>query len=168
MNVGGGFPARYGRPVPPIDVYAASIGDSLHRHFGEAVPQLIIEPGRYLVAEAGVIHTELLLVSRRSLRDDYRWVYIDCGMFGGLAETMGEAIRYRVRVPSRHGAMTPVVLAGPTCDSADILYERIPVALPEDITAGDRMQILATGAYTFTYASVGFNGFPPLRTVFLQ
>lgn len=168
VNVGGGFPVRYCRPVPPIGVYAAAIRDSLRRHFGEAVPHLIIEPGRYLVAEAGVIQTEVLLVSRRSQHDEHRWVYIDCGMFGGLAETMGEAIRYRVRAPSRRGAMTPAVLAGPTCDSADILYERTPVALPEDLTAGDRLQILATGAYTFTYASVGFNGFPPLHTVFLQ
>lgn len=168
VNVGGGFPARYCRPVLPIVDYAACIRNSLRRHFGEAVPRLVIEPGRYLVAEAGVIQTEVLLVSQRSRRGEHRWVYIDCGMFGGLAETMGEAIRYRVCAPSRCGAMTPAVLAGPTCDSADILYERTPVAPPEDLTAGDRLQLLATGAYTFTYASVGFNGFPPLRTVFLQ
>ena len=167
LNVGGGFPARYSKPIPSIDAYASAIHRSLHTHFGRALPQLVIEPGRYLVGEAGVIETEVLLVARKSRRDEHRWVYIDCGKFGGLAETMDEAIRYRVVVPDRHGPLAPAVLAGPTCDSADILYERIPVELPDDLRAGDRVQILATGAYTFTYASVGFNGIPPLRTVFL-
>jgi ornithine decarboxylase len=167
LNLGGGFPARYSRAVPPIAAYAAAIRRSLRTHFGSSVPQLVIEPGRYLVGEAGVIQTEVLLVARKSRRDGHRWVYIDCGKFGGLAETMDEAIRYPVVVPHCHARLAPAVLAGPTCDSADILYERVPVELPEDLRDGDRMQILATGAYTFTYASVGFNGIPPLQTVFL-
>lgn len=167
LNIGGGFPARYSKPIPSIDAYALAIQRSLRRHFGTSVPRLVIEPGRYLVGEAGVIETEVLLVARKSRRDAYRWVFIDCGKFGGLAETMDEAIRYQVVVPQRGGGLTRAILAGPTCDSADILYERIPVELPEDLCAGDRVHILTTGAYTFTYASVGFNGIPPLHTVFL-
>jgi ornithine decarboxylase len=59
--------------------------------------------------------------------------------------------------------MGPVVIAGPTCDSADILYEKTEYELPLDLKAGDKVQILAAGAYTTTYSSVGFNGFPPLK-----
>lgn len=56
------------------------------------------------------------------------------------------------------------MLAGPTCDSADVLYEKTAYELPLDLASGDRIEILNTGAYTSSYASVGFNGFPPLRT----
>ena len=57
-----------------------------------------------------------------------------------------------------------MILAGPTCDSADVLYEKTSYELPLDLAVGDRIDILSAGAYTSSYASVGFNGFPPLRT----
>jgi len=165
INIGGGFPAQYTTPIPEIDVYAAAIRDSLQRHFGAHAPALALEPGRALVAEAGVIETTVLLVSRKSRNDVHRWVYLDCGKFGGLAETMDEAIRYPLLTPRRHAPRVPSIIAGPTCDSADILYERTPYSLPGDLRAGDRVRILSAGAYTYTYASVGFNGLPPLRVV---
>jgi ornithine decarboxylase len=166
LNLGGGFPAAYTRPIPSLDVYAGAIRRSVARHLGHHRPRLLIEPGRCLVAEAGVIQTEVLLVSRKSARDTTRWVYIDCGKFGGLAETMDEAIRYPVVAPSGDD-LTAAVLAGPTCDSADILYERTKVELPARLEAGDRLYLLSTGAYTFTYASVGFNGIGPLAAEFI-
>ena len=76
---------------------------------------------------------------------------------------MDEAIQYPI-VSGRKGAPAPVVLAGPTCDSADILYEKADYRLPDDIEIGDKLEIRATGAYTTTYASVAFNGFEPLKT----
>jgi diaminopimelate decarboxylase len=93
-----------------------------------------------------------------------RWVYLDIGMFNGLAETLEEAIRYRIRVPSRRGRPAPVVIAGPTCDSADVLYEKSAYELPDDLRIGDRVRILSAGAYTSSYSSVCFNGFEPLTT----
>ena len=162
LNLGGGFPAHYSTPVLPITAYGTAIARSLFRHFGRDRPQIVVEPGRYLVADAGIIQTEVVLVARKSYTDDTRWVYLDCGKFGGLAETMDEAIKYRFRVPGRSGRLTPVILAGPTCDSADILYERTACYLPADLLAGDQVQILSAGAYTYTYSSVGFNGFAPL------
>src|SRR5205814_10345808 len=93
-----------------------------------------------------------------------RWVYLDVGKFNGLAETIGESIKYRIEVPGRSGPTGPVILAGPTCDSADILYEQTEYKLPLGLEVGDKVEILAAGAYTASYASVGFNGFPPLRT----
>jgi len=97
------------------------------------------------------------------------WVYLDVGVFSGLAETMGEAIRYRMTA-MRAGAPLvgptgPVVLARPTCDSADVLYTEQRPLLPLGLRAGDRLLLHGTGAYTTTYSSVGFNGFPPLRSV---
>jgi len=132
------------------------------RYFGNALPEMVIEPGRSIVADAGVVSTEVVLVSRRDPNDPVRWVYLDIGRFGGLAETEGEAIRYRLQTPHDGEPDGPVTIAGPTCDGVDILYERSNYRLPLPLTAGDRVELLATGAYVTTYASQGFNGFAPL------
>jgi ornithine decarboxylase len=163
VNLGGGFPAAYRNAVPETATYAAAIMAAVRRHFGNRLPFLIAEPGRGLVGNAGVIQTEVVLIARKGeAAGERRWVYLDVGKFGGLAETMDEAIQYPVR-SARAGATAPVVLAGPTCDSADVLYERSRYELPLDLAIGDRLEIEAAGAYTTTYASVGFNGFEPLR-----
>jgi ornithine decarboxylase len=128
------------------------------------IPRMMIEPGRSLVADAGVIQTEVVLISQKSYGGSKGWVFLDIGKFGGLAETMDECIKYRIRTPGEGCQMTPVILAGPTCDSADILYEKADYELPINLKVGDQIQILSAGAYTSTYASVGFNGFPPLKT----
>ena len=164
VNLGGGFPTRYLKQVPGTGQYANAIHDALTRHFGNAIPETIIEPGRGMVGNAGVIKAEVVLVSKKHANDNQRWVYLDIGKFGGLAETMDEAIRYPI-VTARDGeAKGPCVVAGPTCDSADVLYEKTPYDLPLTLTVGDEVLIEATGAYTTTYASVAFNGFPPLTS----
>lgn len=164
VNLGGGFPAHYVDQVPAIAVYGAAIMDSVERWFGGEGIELMAEPGRYLVADAGLLRTEVVLVSERSVGDGRRWVYVDCGKFGGLAETMDEAIRYRLRTPHDGTPTVAAVLAGPTCDSADVLYDKAAYRVPAALAEGDRIDVLSAGAYTTTYASVGFNGFPPLTT----
>jgi ornithine decarboxylase len=77
---------------------------------------------------------------------------------------MDESIKYRIKTPADGGPTGPTVIAGPTCDSADILYERTEYRLPMALKVGDKVQILSTGAYTSSYASVGFNGFSPIKT----
>ena len=138
--------------MPSVASYGAAIERALFHHFGRDRPQIIVEPGRCLVADAGLIQTEVLLIAQKCYSDDTRWVYLDCGKFGGLAETMGEAIKYRLRAPGRSNGRMPVILAGPTCDSADILYEHTVYHLPADLRQGDRIQILSAGAYTYTYS----------------
>jgi ornithine decarboxylase len=165
VNVGGGFPSRYRTDVPPISSYGRAIRNALKRHFGAKAPELIVEPGRYIVGDAGVIISEVVLVSHKGGTDERRWVYLDVGKFHGLAETMDEAIKYRLLTPHDGSETMPVVLAGPTCDSADILYEKTDYRLPKALKAGDRVLILSTGAYTTTYSSVAFNGMPPLASV---
>ena len=110
-----------------------------------------------MVGNAGIIETEVVLISKKSDEDEVRWVYLDIGKFGGLAETMDESIRYAIRTPHDGADMTPCVLAGPTCDSADVLYEKIPYPLPVTLEIGDKLLIEGTGAYTSTYSSVAFN-----------
>jgi ornithine decarboxylase len=164
VNLGGGFPTKYLKNVPTVKTYGNAIFKSLRKHFGNRIPETIIEPGRGMVGNAGVIETEVVLVSKKSEEDDTRWVYLDIGKFGGLAETMDESIRYPIRTPRDGDEMTPCILAGPTCDSADVLYEREPYPLPVSLEIGDKLLIEGTGAYTSTYSAVAFNGFDPLKT----
>jgi ornithine decarboxylase len=164
VNIGGGFPAHYCGEVPEMDRYAQAVMAAITRHFGNDLPEIIVEPGRSLVGDAGVIQSEVVLISQKGGGDDRRWVYLDVGKFNGLAETLDESIKYRIVTPDRGGSSGPVILAGPTCDSADILYERTEYRLPFGLEIGDKIEILSTGAYTASYASVGFNGFSPIRT----
>ncbi|MGH7249331.1 MAG: type III PLP-dependent enzyme, partial [Pseudomonadota bacterium] len=106
----------------------------------------------------------VVLIADKGCGDQKRWVYLDVGKFNGLAETMDESIKYRIVTPGRAGEAGPVILAGPTCDSADILYEKTEYRLPLGLEVGDKVEIQAAGAYTASYASVGFNGFAPIRT----
>ncbi|WP_431303821.1 type III PLP-dependent enzyme [Sediminicoccus sp. BL-A-41-H5] len=162
VNLGGGYPVRYKAEVPEIDDFGSAIMGAMAEHFGNAIPEIVIEPGRFLVADAGVVSSEVVLVSRKAENDPVRWVYLDIGRFGGLAETEGEAIKYAFRTPHDGASDGPVTIAGPTCDSTDTLYEKSNYRLPMALTAGDRVELLATGAYVTTYASQKFNGFEPL------
>ena len=164
VNLGGGFPGRYVKEVPAVKLYGNAIFRALRKHFGNRIPETIIEPGRGLVGDAGVIEAEVVLISRKSDTDKVRWVYLDIGKFGGLAETMDEAIRYPIRTTKDRDEMAPCVIAGPTCDSVDVMYEKTPYLLPVSLAIGDKVLIEATGAYTTTYSSVAFNGFSPLKS----
>jgi ornithine decarboxylase len=161
INIGGGFPATYEYEVEAPNAYAVQVMDMVNERFADAT-YVMAEPGRGMVAEAGVIAAEVMLVSRKSDDDLHRWVYLDIGKFSGLAETMDEAIRYSFVTDRDHEDMAPCIVAGPSCDSADVLYEKRPVILPVGLAAGDRIMIKSCGAYTTTYSSVCFNGFPPL------
>jgi ornithine decarboxylase len=111
-----------------------------------------------------MIEAEVVLISKKSEDDPVRWVYLDIGKFGGLAETIDESIRYPIRTAKDKDERTPCVVAGPTCDSVDVLYEKNPYLLPVSLAIGDKVLIEAAGAYTTTYSSVAFNGFAPLKS----
>lgn len=162
LNLGGGFPARYLKEVPPICAYAESIQQAIKENFRDKKLRIIIEPGRGLVAEAGVLYSEIVLVSKKEADDPVRWVYLDSGKFNGLIETLHESIRYALIVQDREGPTGPCILAGPTCDSEDVLYEKEKYYLPLSLQIGDKIFVCGAGAYTSTYASIAFNGFSPL------
>ncbi|MBL4693367.1 MAG: type III PLP-dependent enzyme [Magnetovibrio sp.] len=163
INLGGGYPAHYRDDVPDFEEYAKAIEASLCKHFSDNRPSLMIEPGRAIAASAGVMQTEVVLVSEKRLDADRRWVFLDVGMFGGLAETMDEAIKYAFRTEKDGSPSGIVAIAGPTCDGMDVLYEQTAYKMPLDLAVGDLVWIDATGAYTATYSAVGFNGFDPLK-----
>lgn len=162
VNLGGGYPVRYRDEIPGIDRFADAIMRAMTTHFGNALPEILVEPGRFLVGDAGVVSTEVVLVCHKAKDDPVRWVYLDIGRFGGLAETEGESIKYRFQTQHDDGETGPVAIAGPTCDGADILYERSNYRLPLALRSGEQVRIASAGAYVTTYASQRFNGFAPL------
>ena len=164
INLGGGFPTRYLKDVPTVRTYGQTIFRALRRHFGNRIPETIIEPGRGMVGNAGIIEAEVVLIARKSDHDRLRWVYLDIGKFNGLAETTDEMIRYPIRTDHDDDPVAPCVIAGPSCDSVDVLYEKEPYPLPVSLEIGAKVLIEGTGAYTTTYSSVGFNGFAPLKS----
>ncbi|WGL62058.1 type III PLP-dependent enzyme [Pseudomonas sp. CW003PS] len=166
INMGGGFPANYIQRTNDLETYAAEITRFLKEDFGDDLPEIILEPGRSLIANAGVLVSEVVLVARKSRTAVERWVYADVGKFSGLIETMDESIKFPIWTEKK-GEMEEVVIAGPTCDSADIMYEHYKYGLPLNLSSGDRLYWLSTGAYTTSYSAVEFNGFPPLKSYYL-
>ncbi|MCR4560902.1 MAG: type III PLP-dependent enzyme [Bacteroidales bacterium] len=165
INMGGGFPAHYLQPTNELNEYASEITRYLEDDF-EEIPRIIFEPGRSLAGDSGILTSEIVLVSRKNNTSLSRWVYLDCGKFNGLIETLDESIKYPLVTDKDGGKDGEVILAGPTCDSADIMYEDAKYKLPLDLKSGDKTYWLSTGAYTSSYASVGFNGFPPIKTYY--
>ena len=168
VNLGGGLPSTHHAPTAPVERYGEQIEHAVHEVLGtQPGLRYMVEPGRFLVGDAGLIRSEVVLVADKAADAGRRWVYLDLGVFNGLTETQEEAIRYRLRCPDAVAAAVPCVLAGPTCDSLDILYERQLYPLPADLAAGQVVDVLSTGAYTSSYSSVWFNGFEPLPTYVL-
>jgi ornithine decarboxylase len=150
LNIGGGYPVRHVRPIPSIEVIGAVVNEGL-KAFPDDV-QVIAEPGRYLVSDAGYFVCRVLGTATRAGK---RWMHWDAGLFGGVIES-SEGLRYRVRT-DRSGPDVAWTVGGPTCDSVDIVMRDEP--LPSDLQEGDFVYIQNAGAYTTAYASQ-FNGFP--------
>ena len=164
LNLGGGLPVGYRDAVPDIADFAGEIITAVRRQF-PSPPRLVIEPGRVLVADSGVIRAQVVMVTRKSEGDERRWVYLDVGRHNGLAETIDEVIAYRLSTRySDSEPSGPVTLAGPTCDGCDVLYESTPCRLPLALKAGDYVDVLSAGAYTAVFSTAFFNGFPALPT----
>ncbi len=150
LNIGGGYPVRHVKPIPSIEV----IGEVVNAAIAD-LPEgihIMAEPGRYLVSDAAYF---VCRVVGTATRNGKRWMYWDAGMFGGVIEVT-EGLRYKI-LTDRKGQDIPWCVAGPTCDSVDILMR--DEMLPEDIQEGDFIYIPNAGAYTTAYAS-NFNGFP--------
>jgi len=168
INMGGGFPAHYMQKANDLSDYAQEITRYLKEDFPYDFPEIILEPGRSLVGDSGVLVSEVILISRKNNTALHRWVYVDVGKFNGLIETLDESIKYPVFTEQDfNGKLGDVILAGPTCDSQDIMYEKLKYQLPLNLVVGDRLYWLSTGAYTSSYCSVEFNGFPPMKAYFL-
>ncbi len=150
LNIGGGYPVRHVKPIPSIEV----IGEVVNAAIADLPEDIRImaEPGRYLVSDSAYF---VCRVVGTATRNGKRWMYWDAGMFGGVIEVT-EGLRYEI-LTDRKGQCIPWAIAGPTCDSVDILMR--DEMLPADIQEGDFIYIPNAGAYTTAYAS-NFNGFP--------
>ncbi|MBI2958183.1 MAG: type III PLP-dependent enzyme, partial [Chloroflexi bacterium] len=155
INMGGGFPSEYLKPVPTVQDISRAVHPALDRLF-PAGTELLLEPGRGLVGEAGVLVTTVIA---KADREGKRWLYLDAGVFNGLMESIG-GIHYPLLV-SKSGETTPHTVAGPSCDSMDVLPGEVD--LP-DLEIGDRVYIMSAGAYTTAYAS-RFDGIPIPRVI---
>jgi ornithine decarboxylase len=150
LDIGGGFPVRHVKPIPSIEVIGEVVNEAL-KAFPEDV-QVVAEPGRYLVSDAGYFVCRVLGTATRGGK---RWMHWDAGLFGGVIETT-EGLKYKIRT-DRSGPDLAWNVAGPTCDSVDVVMREEP--LPSDLQEGDFIYLRNAGAYTTAYASE-FNGFP--------
>jgi ornithine decarboxylase len=166
LDLGGGFPARYGQDVPTIGQFGAVIEQALDDLLPYRPALIAIEPGRHVVAESAVLVASVL---GREVRANENWVYLDVGAYNGLMETQQTVNQWRLPMwtsRSDHAFVPhlPFTVTGPTCDSSDTMFYGVP--LPCTIDVGDRIYIAATGAYTLSYAST-FNGFPIPTPLFI-
>jgi ornithine decarboxylase len=158
LNIGGGFPVRHVKPIPAIEKIGATVNAAIAGL--PAGMRVMAEPGRFLVSDCA------WLVSRvigTAVRHGTRWIYLDTGIYHGMMEAIA-GLEYEIRT-DRHGAEIPCTVAGPTCDSVDVITR--DKMLPTDLAEGDYIYIPNTGVYSVAYATQ-FNGFPGPDTVVLQ
>jgi ornithine decarboxylase len=164
VNMGGGFPTKYLRDVPSAEAYGRSIYQSLREHFGNQIPETIIEPGRGMVGNAGVIKTEVVLISKKSDKDTC------AGCSSTSASSAVSPRRWTSRSATRSDRARRRREWSPACSPArpairpTCCMKRISYPLPVTLSIGDEMLIEGTGAYTTTYSAVAFNGFDPLKS----
>ena len=157
LNVGGGYPIRYTKNVADVETIEKKVDRAIGKKFPKDV-RIFIEPGRAVVGDAGVFVSTVIGKARRG---DENWLYIDVGVFNGLMESVG-GIKYVYVVGSRNDP-EKWTIAGPSCDSFDVIDRDVVLPEPE---VGNRILILSSGAYTISYASE-FNGFSIPKTILI-
>jgi ornithine decarboxylase len=160
LNIGGGYPIRYTKHVLGIEAIERNVNSLIFERFPKNV-EVHIEPGRAVVGDAGILVTTVI---GKAKRGDEDWVYLDVGVFNGLMESVG-GIKYSYLVErSEHMRAKKLwTIAGPSCDSFDVIDKNVP--LPEP-AIGSLVLILSSGAYTISYASE-FNGFSIPKTILM-
>ncbi|MFH1374822.1 MAG: type III PLP-dependent enzyme [bacterium] len=148
LDIGGGFPVEYVQPVPPIEEFCQPIEKALHRHIRPGI-RVISEPGRFIAATPVTLITTVV---GKSLRDGKIWYYLDDGLYSTFSGILYDRCRYPI-ITTRDGSSKLSVLAGPTCDSFDVMYDGLMIPEHE---VGDRIVFAATGAYCHVSGS-GFN-----------
>jgi ornithine decarboxylase len=163
LNIGGGMPVEHIKPIPSINEFSSVINSAVDEYLSSTEDlRVFVEPGRSMVGNAGILAAKVIL---RSTKGEEEWVYIDAGVFHGLAETL-EDFRYEIIVEGKENdGIKSYKLAGPTCDSVDTIYNKI--MLPKTIGYGDTVYFINAGAYTTEYNTF-FNGIEGPSTVFVE
>lgn len=158
INLGGGLPVAYGRPIPALTDITDIINESRYRLFGDGI-RFQIEPGRFLVGDTAVLVSSVIGKARRSAAD---WLYLDVGIYNGLFDTI-ENFAYALDFDVEPGRpYHHFTIAGPSCDSMDKLFTNHPIP---DLQVGERLYVQNAGAYTTAIAG-HFNGFPPPTVIY--
>ncbi|HVY22744.1 MAG TPA: type III PLP-dependent enzyme [Steroidobacteraceae bacterium] len=156
LDIGGGFPVAYQQPVMPIDEFCAPIRAAL-AHMPQHV-RIIAEPGRFIAAPSAI---SISTVMGKAKRNGRMWYYLDDGVYGSYSGQMFDHAKYPVSALKTDGELLPSVLAGPTCDSIDVIDDNI--LLPE-LEVGDLVIGRMMGAYTWASAT-DFNFFRRAKVV---
>ena len=160
LDIGGGFPIRHFDSEPDVfEKHAQVISGELDRMFDQSV-KIIAEPGRFIV---GPTATLIMRVIGKAIRDNKHWYYLDDGVYGSLSGMIFDHCKYQFKV-LRAGRTQLSTLAGPTCDSLDIISrgERLP-----ELELDDLVYVENIGAYSVASAT-WFNGLPPAKTVMVK
>ncbi|MEK7683523.1 MAG: type III PLP-dependent enzyme, partial [Nitrospirota bacterium] len=160
LNIGGGYPIKYTKNVVDVDAIEKNVDRLIREKFPRDV-KIIIEPGRAVVGDAGIFVTSVI---GKANRGDDNWLHIDVGVFNGLMESVG-GIKYSYIVETSRQARHKKkwTVAGPSCDSFDVIDKNVNLPEPE---TGGLILILSGGAYTISYASE-FNGFSIPKTILI-
>jgi ornithine decarboxylase len=150
LDIGGGFPIDYAHPAADIARFCAPIRAQLGK-LAKRI-RVIAEPGRFIVGPAAI---GVASVMGRAQREGHWWYYLDDGLYGSYSGQIYDHARYPVESLRSGGPRFPSVLAGPTCDSIDVIAENL--MLPR-LKSGDLVVGRAMGAYTSASAS-DFNFF---------
>jgi ornithine decarboxylase len=151
LDIGGGFPIDYAEPVQDISRFCAPLRAALAK-----LPRrvrVIAEPGRYIVGPCAI---GVASVMGRAQREGHWWYYLDDGLYGAYSGQLFDHARYPVEPLRDAEERLPSVLAGPTCDSIDVIAENLMLPL---LKVGDLVVGRAMGAYTWASATE-FNFFP--------
>ena len=156
LDIGGGYPIDYGQKVADIGRFCAPIRAALAKLPSRM--RVIAEPGRYICGPAAI---GVATVMGRAKREGHWWYYLDDGLYGSYSGQLFDHAKYPVESLKENEEKFPSVLAGPTCDSIDVIAENL--MLPA-LKAGDLIVGRAMGAYTWASASE-FNFFPKATVV---
>ncbi|MGQ9817470.1 MAG: type III PLP-dependent enzyme [bacterium] len=159
LDIGGGFPIKhFDYEKDLFAITAASINKELNRLFPDNI-QIIAEPGRVLCGPAGIL---VMKIIGKSIRNNKHWYYLDDGVYGSLSGIVYDHCKYQYRVLKK-GITQITTLAGPTCDSFDIIStsEELP-----ELDIGDIVYVENIGAYSWATAT-NFNGLPPAKVVII-
>ena len=170
LNMGGGLPVKY-LDSQNLDIkkMADKINESLNKYFKKFNPRIIMEPGRFLVAESAILLTEVILTSKKEETQNIKWAYLDMGRYNGLIETVGDSIKFFIKPLSNFDKkVIEYKLAGNTCDSFDTWYQHTLYELPKTLKCGDILAVYPAGAYVGSCGSKGFNGFDNPTEIFLE
>jgi ornithine decarboxylase len=159
LDVGGGFPISYRENLPELSVYCTVLKNALKEFFPEDL-NILMEPGRCISAGCITLVTKVI---GRTVRYGVNWYYIDDGVYGAFSGKLFDHCDYRI-VSDRPGPLEECIVAGPTCDSIDIVAQDQP--MPK-LSAGDLILAPGMGAYTIASAT-SFNGFAPPKTIIMQ